>query len=91
VKKQTGHEWSLIMAWQQVTSGMATGQQKGHELCDLVANLWPGHSMEVATQTPALLSPLDQSMASKTDTSSDGFDKGLHLGHIAHLLLSDFG
>jgi len=46
------------MALQQVTPGYhleVTGQQKGHEPCDLVANSWPVHPMEVVAQNPVVM------------------------------------
>lgn len=43
-----------LMALQQITPGNyleVTGQQKGHESCDLAANSWPVvHPMEVVAQ-----------------------------------------
>lgn len=85
-KKQTTNDFSL-MALQQVTSEnwRSPINKKGHEPCDLVANSWPVHPMEVVAQDLVLRPHPNRRVASKTDTNCNGFDKCLYLSHIAYL------
>jgi hypothetical protein len=64
-------------------------KEKAMSRCDLVASSWPGTPYGGAGVCGLRLT-LNRRAASKADTNISGVHKFLHLGHIAHLLVSDW-